>query len=109
MAKLEELFDRIVSARVVIDSPHRNQIKGKTYAVRIELGLPRQELVVSREPVADRPKAMTAACDTAKRRRRTTVERTRGVRRRAHDRGQAGLVSRSSVPSRVARSIGLVT
>ena len=79
MAKLEELFDRIVSARVVIDSPHRNQIKGKTYAVRIELGLPRQELVVSREPVADLQKAMTAAFDTAKRRLRTTVERTRGV------------------------------
>lgn len=79
MSKLEELFDRMTSARVVVDSPHRNQTKGKTYAVRIEIGLPRQELVVSREPVADLQKAMTAAFDTAKRRLRGLAERSRGV------------------------------
>lgn len=79
IAKLEDLFDRITSARVVVDSPHRNQAKGKTYAVRLEIGLPRHELVVSREPVADLQKAMTATFETAKRRLRNFVERSRGA------------------------------
>jgi ribosome-associated translation inhibitor RaiA len=79
VAKLEELFDRITGARVVIDSPHRNQAKGKTYAVRIEIALPGRELVVAREPVADLQRAMTAAFETAKRRLRGHVERSRGV------------------------------
>jgi ribosome-associated translation inhibitor RaiA len=78
VAKLEELFDRITGARVVIDSPHRNQAKGKTYAVRIEIALPGRELVVSREPVADLQRAMTAAFETVKRRLRGHAERSRG-------------------------------
>ncbi len=79
IAKLEELYDRLVGARVVIDSPHRNQIKGKTYAVRIELALPGRELIVTREPVADLQGAMTAAFETAKRRLRGFAQRSRGA------------------------------
>ena len=79
MERLEELYDRVIGARVVIDSPHRNQAKGKTYAVRIELALPGRELIVSREPVADLQRAMTAAFETAKRRLRGFAQRSRGV------------------------------
>lgn len=78
VSKLEELYDRLTGARVVIDSPHRGQSKGKTYAVRIELALPGHELIVTREPVADLQGAMTAAFDTAKRRLRGFAERNRG-------------------------------
>lgn len=79
MAKLEELYSRMTGARVVIDSPHRNQAKGKTYAVRIEIALPGHELVVSREPVADLQGAMAAAFDTAKRRLRGFAQRRGGA------------------------------
>jgi hypothetical protein len=79
MGRLEELYDRMTGARVVIDSPHRGQTKGKTYAVRIEIALPGHELVVSRERSPTCRGAMTAAFDTAKRRLKGFAERSRGA------------------------------
>lgn len=76
-SKLEQLHNRIVGGRVVIDSPHRNQEKAKTYAVRIELALPGHDLVVSREPVGDLGAALNDAFDTTRRRLRDHVERKR--------------------------------
>ncbi len=46
-AKLERYFDRIVSCRVVVESPHRRHHKGKLYHVRIDLGVPGKEIVVN--------------------------------------------------------------
>ncbi|MSP66722.1 MAG: HPF/RaiA family ribosome-associated protein [Alphaproteobacteria bacterium] len=46
-AKLKLFFDRIVSTRVVIEAPHQHQLKGKLYAVRIEMAVPGREIVVS--------------------------------------------------------------
>ena len=51
-AKLEEFHDRITSARVVVETPHRQHRKGKLFHVRIDLRVPGRELVVSREPAA---------------------------------------------------------
>ncbi|CEK09405.1 HPF/RaiA family ribosome-associated protein [Legionella hackeliae] len=48
--KLERYYDRIMSCRIVIESPHRHHSKGKLYHVRIDLTVPEAELVVSREP-----------------------------------------------------------
>ena len=68
-AKLEALHERLIGARVVIDSPHRTPVNtGKTYAVRIELQLPGHELVVSREPVGEFRIALNDAFATARRR-----------------------------------------
>ena len=53
VAKLDGLSDHLIGCRVVVDSPHRGQTKGKTYAVRIEMQVPGPDLVVSREPVGD--------------------------------------------------------
>lgn len=50
--KLERFFDRINSCRVVIEAPHRHQHKGKHYHVRIEVGVPGKDIVVSRDPGA---------------------------------------------------------
>ena len=47
--KLFQVFDRISSCRVVVEAPHRSHHKGNTYAVRIELHVPGDVLVVSRD------------------------------------------------------------
>jgi ribosomal subunit interface protein len=48
--KLEQFCDRIMSCRVVVEANHRHQNKGHLYHVRIDLSVPGQELVVSRDP-----------------------------------------------------------
>lgn len=48
--KLEKFFDHLTSCRVVVEAPERRHHKGKLYHVRIELGVPGPELVVSRHP-----------------------------------------------------------
>lgn len=54
VAKLEQLFDRITSCRVVIETHHKNTSnlhrKGVPFHIRIDLTLPGQELVVKRDP-----------------------------------------------------------
>ncbi len=52
--KLEQLFDRITSCRVVIEAHHRNTSslhrKGEPFHIRIDLTVPGAELVVKRDP-----------------------------------------------------------
>ncbi len=45
--KLERYFDRVVSCRVVVESPHRRHHKGSLYNVRIDIGVPGKEIVVN--------------------------------------------------------------
>ncbi len=47
--KLQRYYDRIISCKVVIESPHQHRQKGKLYHVRIDLVVPQGELVVSRD------------------------------------------------------------
>jgi ribosome-associated translation inhibitor RaiA len=53
-AKLEQIFDRITSCRVVIEAHHRNTSslhrKGEPFHIRIDLTVPGAELVVKRDP-----------------------------------------------------------
>jgi cold shock CspA family protein/ribosome-associated translation inhibitor RaiA len=49
-AKLDSLYDRIMSCRVIVEAPHRHHHKGKTYEVRIDLTVPGGELVINRAP-----------------------------------------------------------
>ena len=48
--KLEEFYDGIISARVVVETPHRRHRQGKLFHVRIDLRVPGREMAVSREP-----------------------------------------------------------
>lgn len=48
--RLNEVFDRIVSCRVVVDVPHRHHKEGNSFQVRIDLKVPGREIAVSREP-----------------------------------------------------------
>jgi cold shock CspA family protein/ribosome-associated translation inhibitor RaiA len=53
--KLERIFDRITSARVVVEAPHRKNQPSKIYDVRIHLTLPGgRDVVVDREPGRNR-------------------------------------------------------
>ncbi len=53
--KLDRFYDRIMRCRVVVDSPHRHQRKGKIYHVRIDLTVPGGELVVKQAPADHAP------------------------------------------------------
>lgn len=48
--KLERYFPRIISCRVVVEQPHRHHRHGKQFNVRIALGVPGKEIVVTRSP-----------------------------------------------------------
>jgi len=49
-AHLDKLFDRLTSCRVTIEAPHKHHRQGNAYHVRIFLGVPQGQLVVSRDP-----------------------------------------------------------
>ena len=47
--KLDTYFDRITSCRVMVEAPHRHHRRGGPFHVRIEVGVPGKELVVTHE------------------------------------------------------------
>lgn len=49
-AKLDQFFDKITSCRVMVEASHKRHHKGNLFHVRIELGVPGKEIVVSRDP-----------------------------------------------------------
>jgi len=51
--KLDEVYDRITSCRVVVEARHRHHNKGNIYHVRVDVTVPGDEIVVSREPHDD--------------------------------------------------------
>lgn len=52
VAKLDRYFSRITSCRVMIEAPHRHHKWGELFHIRVELGVPRAELVIKHEPSA---------------------------------------------------------
>jgi cold shock CspA family protein/ribosome-associated translation inhibitor RaiA len=48
--KLDRYFDRITSCRVTVEAAHRHHRRGEPFHIRIELGVPGKELVVTHEP-----------------------------------------------------------
>jgi ribosomal subunit interface protein len=48
-AKLDRFFERIVSCDVTIEAPHRHHHKGKLYKVRIDVGMPGNDVHVNQE------------------------------------------------------------
>ena len=49
-AKLDQIYDRIMSCRVVVEAPHGHHHKGRLYHVSVDLTVPGEELVVNRTP-----------------------------------------------------------
>jgi len=48
--KLTRITDNILACRVTVEAPHKHHHKGSTYQVRIDLAVPGNEIVVSRDP-----------------------------------------------------------
>ena len=47
--KLDELFDGIISCKVVIEAPHKHHKHGNLFRVQVHLSVPRRELTVNRD------------------------------------------------------------
>ena len=77
-SKLDELFDRIVSCRVVVEMPHKHHHQGKQFNVRIDIGVPGSEIVVNRDNHEDVFVALRDAFDAAKRRLEDYARKIRG-------------------------------
>ena len=75
VAKLERKYGRLVACRIGVEMPHRQHRTGNVYEVHIELSVPGNDLVVSKEPHAlgeryknpDIYQAINAAFDAAER------------------------------------------
>ena len=76
-ANLETYYDGIVGCRVVVEGPVRHHRKGP-FTVRIDLSLPRTELVVDRHADEDLYVAIRDAFDAARRRLEDYARRQRG-------------------------------
>ena len=49
VAKLEMLYSQLMGCRIAVEVPHRHHRRGNLYHIRIDLTLPRGEIVVKRE------------------------------------------------------------
>ena len=76
--KLEEFFKHIISCRVVIEVPHKHHHQGKQFNVRIDIGVPGNEIVVNRDHAEDVYVALRDAFDAAKRQLEDYARKIRG-------------------------------
>ncbi len=65
--KLETFFEPIMSCRVVVEMPHQHKHQGKSFNVRIDIGVPGSEIVVNRDRHEDVYVALRDAFDAARR------------------------------------------
>jgi cold shock CspA family protein len=65
-AKLDRLYEDVISARVVVDVPQMRHRKGRIYQVQVAVAVPGRELVVNREPLLNHAhEDLTVAIDDA--------------------------------------------
>jgi ribosomal subunit interface protein len=65
--KLEEFFNHITSCHVVLEMPHKHQQQGSQFNVRIDIVVPGNEIVVTRDHAEDVYVALRDAFDAANR------------------------------------------
>jgi ribosomal subunit interface protein len=92
-AKLETHFEPIMSCRVVVEVPHQHKHQGKSYNVRIDIGVPGSEIVVNRDRDEDVYVALRDAFDAATRQLEDYARRLRRETK-AHAQEYTGLVAR---------------
>ncbi|NIP73131.1 MAG: HPF/RaiA family ribosome-associated protein [Gammaproteobacteria bacterium] len=81
--KLDQFHERIMSCRVMVEPDHKHHHQGTLYRVRVDITVPGDELVVSREPGLnhaheDAYVAIRDAFDAAGRQLKAYVRRRRG-------------------------------
>lgn len=86
-AKLEKHFDRMTHCRVVVAAPHKHSHKGKTYEIKIDIGIPgTAPLIVTHESAVGQAQedlkiALRDAFEAAGRRLDEVVEKMNGAAR----------------------------
>ena len=93
--KLEEFFKHITSCRVVVEVPHKHHQQGKQFNVRLDIGVPGNEIVVNREHAEDVYVALRDAFGAAKRQLEDYARKLRGdvkthEPKRSGESGEAG-------------------
>jgi ribosome-associated translation inhibitor RaiA len=83
VAELERVYADITSCRVMIESPHQHQRKGRLFHVRVDLTIPGGEVVAGRTPVGrhsheEFPVALRDAFRAARRAVRERIRIRRG-------------------------------
>jgi ribosomal subunit interface protein len=76
--KLDKFFDHIMSCRVVVEAPHKHHHQGKQFNVRIDIGVPGDEIAVNRDHHEDVYVALRDAFDAAQRQVEDYVRKIRG-------------------------------
>jgi ribosomal subunit interface protein len=94
-AKLEQYFSAITSCRVVAEAPHKHHHQGRHFAVRLDITVPGNEIVVNHEHDEDIYVALRDAFNAAKRRLEDYARIHRGETRTC----QAGARRRRSTPA----------
>jgi cold shock CspA family protein/ribosome-associated translation inhibitor RaiA len=77
-ARLDTYYDRILRCRVVVEAPVGHHHRGGPFTVRLDLTVPRGELVVNRQADADLLVAIRDAFDALRRRLEDYVREHRG-------------------------------
>jgi len=80
---LEKHSDKIVSCRVTVSGPHKSKNKGGLYDIRLEVAMPREEIVVTKNHNGDHSHedlyvTVRDAFDAARRQIKEWVQRNRG-------------------------------
>ena len=76
--KLEEFFERITSCRVIVEMPHKHHHQGKQFKVRIDIGVPGNEIVVNHDHAEDVYVALRDGFDSAKHQLEEYARKMRG-------------------------------
>jgi ribosomal subunit interface protein len=77
-AKLETFFEPIMSCRVVVEMPHQHKHQGKVFNIRIDIGVPGNEIVVNRDRHEDVYVALRDGFEAAKRKLKDYAHRLHG-------------------------------
>ena len=92
-AKLERVFDRIISCRVTVDRPSGSPRKGGQFNVRLELSVPGSQIVVSRHHAENLAVAIREAFDATQRKLEEYSRKRRNDVKR-HEEAPQGHVAR---------------
>ena len=63
--KLDQFYEKVMACRVVVERPHGHQYKGELFHIRIDLTVPRAEIVIDRQENEDAYVALRDAFDAA--------------------------------------------
>ena len=77
-SKLDEFFEHITSCRVVVELPHKHHQQGNQFSIRIDIGVPGNEIAISRNHGEDIYVALRDAFDAAYRKVENYARKIRG-------------------------------